>query len=71
MLTVVGLKNGADFLELSSPQQLFPLVANEYIASPFEVSPDGKRILVNQAERNRELDVVVNWPLLLRMQAAP
>jgi len=70
MLTVVSLRNGADFPEPSSPQQLFPLVASEYIASPFEVSPDGKRILVNQAQPNTELDVVVNWPLLLRGQAA-
>jgi serine/threonine protein kinase/Tol biopolymer transport system component len=69
MLTVVGLRNGADG-EPSSPQTLFPLAANEAIASPFEVSPDGKRILVNQAEQSTELDVVVNWPLLLGRQAA-
>ena len=70
MLTVVSLRNGPDGLEPSLPQQLFPLAARNYIASPFEVSPDGKRILVNQQEQTRELDVVVNWPLLLRGQAA-
>jgi hypothetical protein len=70
MLTVVDLRNGPDGLEPSSPHPLFPMAANEYTASPFEVSPDGKRILVNQAEQNTELDVVVNWPLLLRGQAA-
>jgi Tol biopolymer transport system component len=70
MLSVVGLRIGPDGLEPSSPQPLFPLAANEYTASPFEVSPDGKRILVNQAERNAELDLVVNWPLLLRGQTA-
>jgi Tol biopolymer transport system component len=70
MLTVVGLRNGADGLEPSSPQALFPLAATEFTASPFEVSPDGKRILVNQVEQNTELDVVVNWPLLLGRQAA-
>jgi Tol biopolymer transport system component/predicted Ser/Thr protein kinase len=70
MLTVVSLRNGPDGFEPSSPQQLFPLAAQNYIASPFEVSPDGKRILVNQAQPNSELDVVVNWPLLLRGQAA-
>jgi hypothetical protein len=70
MLTVMSLRNGADFSEPSLPQQLFPLVATEYIASPFEVSPDGKRSLVNQAQPITELDVVVNWPLLLRGQAA-
>jgi serine/threonine protein kinase len=69
-LTVVGLKNGPDGLEPSSPQRLFPIAANEYTASPFEVSPDGKRILVNQADQNTELHVVVNWPSLLRGQAA-
>jgi hypothetical protein len=68
MLTVVGLKSVAWGLEPSSPKQLFPLTAR--VASTFEVSPDGKRILVNQAEPNGALDVVLNWPLLLRKQAA-
>ena len=72
MLTVVGLKTGAAGLDLdlSSPQRLFPLAAGSSLASPYEVSPDGKRILVNQAKQNTELHVVVNWPLLLRRQAA-
>jgi Tol biopolymer transport system component len=70
VLTVVGLKNGAEGLEASSPQQLFPLTSIDPVASPYEVSPDGKRILVNQAQPITELDVVVNWPLLLREQAA-
>lgn len=43
MLTVVGLKDGAGGLVPSSPRQLFSLTARTYIASPFEVSPDGKR----------------------------
>jgi hypothetical protein len=70
MLSVVGLKNGAEGLEASSPQQLFPLTAINDTASPYEISPDGKKILVNQALPITELDVVVNWPLLLRRQAA-
>ncbi|HKE25286.1 MAG TPA: protein kinase, partial [Bryobacteraceae bacterium] len=70
MLTVVGLKNGAGGLVPSSPQPLFPLTARTYIASPYEVSPDGKRFLVHQAEPNTTLDVVLNWPALLRTQAA-
>jgi eukaryotic-like serine/threonine-protein kinase len=70
MLTVVGLKNVAGGLDPSAPQQLFPLAANSSFASPYEVSPDGKRILVNQEEPIRNLDVVVNWPLLLREQPA-
>jgi hypothetical protein len=69
-LTVVGLRHGPDGPEPSSPQPLFPLATGILSASPFEVSPDGKRILVNQAEQNGELDVVVNWTLLLRGQAA-
>jgi eukaryotic-like serine/threonine-protein kinase len=70
MLSVVGLKNGAEGLEASPPQPLFPLTAISAIASPYEVSPDGKKILVNQAQPITELDVVVNWPALLRRQAA-
>jgi hypothetical protein len=69
MLTVVGLRNGADGLEPSSPQPLFPLAAVNAVMSPYEVSPDGKKILVNRAEPNTQLDVVLNWPLLLRGQA--
>jgi hypothetical protein len=69
MLTVVGLRDGAGGLVPSSPRQLFPLTARTYIASPFEVSPDGKRFLVNQAEPGGALDVVLNWPALLRRQA--
>jgi serine/threonine protein kinase len=70
MLTVVGLRSGPDGLEPSSPQHLFPLAVTNSVVSPFEVAPDGKRILVNQAQPNTEIDVVVNWPLLLRGQAA-
>ena len=70
MLTVVSLRSGPDGPEPTSPQPLFPLAVPMYTASPFEVSPDGKRILVNQAQPNTELDVVVNWPLLLQRQAA-
>jgi Tol biopolymer transport system component len=70
MLTVVGLKDGAGGLVPSSPRQLFPLTPRTYIASPYEVSPDGKRFLVHQAEPNTTLDVVLNWPALLRRQAA-
>jgi Tol biopolymer transport system component len=70
MLTVVGLKDGAGGLVPSSPKELFPLTARTYIASPFEVSPDGKRFLVHQAEPNTTLDVVLNWPAMLRRQAA-
>jgi hypothetical protein len=69
-LTVVGLKNVAGGLEPSSPRQLFPLAAPNYTTTPYEVAPDGKRILVNQAEPNTALDVVLNWPSLLRRQAA-
>ena len=71
MLTVVGLKTGAAGLDLdlSSPQQLFPLTAGSSLVSPYEVSPDGKLILVNQAKQNTELHVVVNWTQLLRRQA--
>ena len=69
MLSVVGLKNGAEGLEASSPQPLFPLTAISTIASPYEVAPDGKRILVNQAQPITTLDAVVNWPALLRGQA--
>jgi dipeptidyl aminopeptidase/acylaminoacyl peptidase len=70
MLTVVGLKDVAGGIEASSPRQLFPLAARTYIASPYEVSPDGKRFLVHQAEPNTTLDVVLNWPAMLRKQAA-
>lgn len=70
MLTVIGLRSMSAGLEPSSPQPLFPLTARAYAASPFEVSPDGQRILVDQAEPDTAIDVVLNWPLLLRKQVA-
>ena len=67
---MVGLKDGTGGLVPSSPRELFPLTARTSLGSPFEVSPDGKRILVNQVVPNTELDVVLNWPAMLRRQAA-
>jgi len=69
MLSVVGVKNGAVGREASAPRALFPLTAISAIASPYEVSPDGKKILVNEAQPITELDVVLNWPSLLRGHA--
>src|SRR5436190_24081658 len=45
-LMVVSLKPAGDSLEPSSPRELFPAPPTEESRSAFDVSPDGRRILV-------------------------
>jgi Tol biopolymer transport system component len=66
-LTMVGLRNGSDGLEPLTPQALFPL-ATAFATTTFAVSPDGKRILLNQRQENEPLEIVTSWPALLHTQ---
>jgi eukaryotic-like serine/threonine-protein kinase len=58
--------DGARF-DVGVAQQLFDL-RPAGIGSPYDVSPDGQRILVNTAEQTGPLPItlVVNWPALLK-----
>ena len=68
-LMVVGLKLGADSVELSAPRKLFPLPTGDDGWSPYQVAPDGQRFLVRatpQQQVAEPLTLIVNWPALMR-----
>jgi eukaryotic-like serine/threonine-protein kinase len=55
-------------LDVGAPQRLFNL-RPAGIGSPYDVSPDGQRILVNTVDDQigpRPITLVVNWPSLLK-----
>ena len=61
-----GLKLGADSVTPSSPRELFA-VPGRAAVQPYSVSPDGKRFLVSlPVGGSHPLEVVVNWPALLK-----
>src|SRR5262249_7626808 len=67
-LTSVRLKLGARTLEASIPHELFALPRGPAGIASFEVAPDG-RFLMGVAENSAEpLNVVVNWPSLLKIE---
>src|SRR5437899_1033653 len=70
-LMAVSLKPAEDSLEPSSPRELFPVPYTEANASAFDVSSDGRRILVRAQPQQASppLVVIVNWPALLKKGA--
>ena len=73
-LMAVNLKVGAESVQPSTPTELFG-VAADLVANggyPFAVSPDGQRFLVRvpAATSAPTLEVIVNWPALLKKGAA-
>ena len=70
-LMAAALKLGADSVAPSTPRELFALPAGAGNVSPYAVAPDGKRFLVQApAGGSQPLEVVVNWPALLKKGAA-
>jgi Tol biopolymer transport system component len=69
-LMVAGVKLGADSPTLSTPRELLG-VPTAGVGSAYTVAPDGKRFLVaTPAGGSQPLEVVVNWPALLKKGAA-
>jgi Tol biopolymer transport system component len=69
-LMAAGVKLGADSPAPSTPRELFAVMARKD-ASPYAVAPDGKRFLVlTPAGGAQALEVVSNWPALLKKGAA-
>ena len=70
-LMVVGLQLRADSLAPSPPRELAVLAPGVgQIIQPYAVAPDGKRFLVQSpAGGSQPLEVVVNWPALLKQGA--
>ncbi|MSV29890.1 MAG: hypothetical protein EXQ52_14255, partial [Bryobacterales bacterium] len=70
-LMVAGLKLGGDSVTPSTPRELFAVTAGTANVSPYAVAPDGKRFLVQApAGGSQPLEVVVNWPALLKKGSA-
>ena len=67
-LTAVKLKMDAESVTASSPVALFGVAWGNVYSSPFAVSPDGQRFLVQIPVETaaRPLEVIVNWPALLK-----
>ena len=71
-LMSVRLNLGADSQEVSVPHELFPLVSNFAGIDPYVAAPDGQRFLTTVPESGPEpLNVIVNWPSLLKKEATP
>jgi Tol biopolymer transport system component len=67
---VADMKMGADSPAPSTPRELLG-VPSTGLGTPYSVAPDGKRLLVQlSAGGSQPLEVVVNWPALLKQGAA-
>ncbi len=70
-LMVAGIKVGADSLAAITPRELFALPPGASVLQPYAMAPDGKRFLVRApAGGSQPLEVVANWPTLLRQASA-
>jgi Tol biopolymer transport system component/predicted Ser/Thr protein kinase len=68
----VSLRLGADKVEPSAPRELFQLPLRATAAGPtYQASRDGQRFLVltNAETAPQSLNVIVNWPALLKKRA--
>jgi Tol biopolymer transport system component/predicted Ser/Thr protein kinase len=69
-LMVVTLKSSGTSLDASLPRELFTLPPSLPGPTPYEVTADGQRFLVSDVAANSEpLNVIVNWPALLKKGA--
>jgi Tol biopolymer transport system component len=74
MLMSVSIRSSAGRLEIGDPQPLFPLALGtggevQFSRHPFDVAPDGKRILVIRRAPGSEpagAVVITNWTALLK-----
>jgi Tol biopolymer transport system component len=71
-LMVVSLTIREDSVELSPSRELFPLPSADLGWSPYNATADGQRFLVRAtaAPAGQTLDIIFNWPALLKKRAA-
>ena len=70
-LMAADLKLAADSVTPSKPRDLFAVTVGGGNTQPYTVAPDGKRFLVlTPAGGSQPLEVVVNWPALLKKGAS-
>jgi hypothetical protein len=68
-LMAVDVKRGADSVTPSAPRELFALSGRAVNISPYSVAPDAKRFpVLTPASRSQPLELVVNWPALLKKE---
>ncbi len=68
-LMTAGLKLGANSVTPAKPRELFAVAPS--VMDPPVVTPDGKRFLLQvPAGGSQQLEVVVNWPALLKKGAS-
>ena len=68
---VVTLRSSGTSLNASLPRELFELPVGIQGPNPYDLAPDGQRFLVNDVAASSEpLNVIVNWPALLKKGAA-
>jgi hypothetical protein len=68
---VVTLKPSGTSLEASVPRELFALPVGPPSPNLYDLAPDGQRFLINDVAASWEpLNVIVNWPALLKKGAA-
>ena len=70
-LMSVKLKVGADAVVPSTPVALFEVDVQGFGNPPYAVAPDGKRFLVSVPVQSagQPLEVILNWPALLKKSA--
>jgi hypothetical protein len=71
-MMIVGLKLGAESVEISTPRQLFSLPVVDTGYSPYNAAPDGQRFLVRatpEREAVQPLTLIDNWPALLKTKS--
>jgi Tol biopolymer transport system component len=68
----VGLKLGPDSVEVSALRGMFTGPGDIFASSPYDVAPDGQRFLVRAVPEtgSQPLQVIVNWPALLKKGTA-
>jgi Tol biopolymer transport system component len=69
-LMAVDLKAEGDTLRPSTPRELFRLPIVDTGRPPYDVTPDGQRFLVRAVpgQAGQPLNVIVNWPALLKKE---
>ena len=56
----VSATSAASGVELSAPQQLFP-ISDPQLLNSFAISPDGQRFLFVRSAGNDRVSVILNW----------
>jgi eukaryotic-like serine/threonine-protein kinase len=68
-LMAVSLKIGRDSVEPSAPRELFTLHAVDDGAVPYDTSSNGNLLIrATPAQSSQPLNLIVNWPALLKKQ---